>query len=165
MGKSVTKNSRKQEFFVTHMVHIIDVTDSYQPIGIGHSLLAAAGLNNHPSHLYSSIPNFPHTQSNATSTCLSTFLNWCWISAMYLSEWRGTTLSSWSPVSRSMDGYCRSPGGTRMLWRGEYLRRQRKSTSWRQVKCLTWAFILRYQSTIYCNFLQWWAPTSRWEEA
>ena len=54
-------------------------------------------------------------------TCFSTpLMTWCsW--AMYLKECRGTTLSSWSAVSNSMDGYCTLPGGTAMLCRGEYL--------------------------------------------
>lgn len=40
---------------------------------------------------------------------------------MNLSEWQGTTRSSWSAVSRSMLGYCTASGGTLMLCSGEYL--------------------------------------------
>ena len=40
---------------------------------------------------------------------------------MNLKECKGTTLSSWSAVRRSMAGYCVSPGGTVMLCSGEYL--------------------------------------------
>lgn len=72
-------------------------------------------------------PDFVSTSINRGFVCLGLRPTMYCRVAMYLREWRGTTRSSWSPVSRSTAGYWTPlPSGTQMLWSGEYLARQRR---------------------------------------
>ena len=63
----------------------------------------------------------PKKKKRSPLTCFSFLASLCCSSAMNLSECRGTTLSSWSPVISSMAGYCPPLGSSGMLCRGEYL--------------------------------------------
>lgn len=72
-------------------------------------------------------PDFVSTSINRGFVCLGLRPTMYCRVAMYLREWRGTTRSSWSPVSRSTAGYWTPlPSGTQMLWSGEYLARKRR---------------------------------------